>query len=116
MRELLASSGWAERVADAERFRRMLSGSWRAVVAIVDDNAVGFARAISDGVSNGYLSMVAVKAEYRRQGIGRALIERLMGSDPRITWVLRAGRGSEEFWRKLGFECSGIAMERVRRT
>jgi hypothetical protein len=31
-----------------------------------------------------------------------------------VTWVLRAGRGSNGFWEKLGFKPSEIAMEKVR--
>ena len=76
---------------------------------------VGFARALCDGVSNGYLSMVAVAEDRRGQGIGRELVRQLMGDDPDITWTLRAGRGSEGFWRKMGFAASEIAMERPRR-
>ena len=52
---------------------------------------VGFARALCDGVSNGYLSMVAVAEDKRGLGIGRELVQRLTGDDPDITWVLRAG-------------------------
>lgn len=108
-RLFLASCGWGRRVQDPERFQRMISGSWRVVVAVANGEVIGFARALSDGVSNGYLSMVAV------QGSGRALVEQLVGGDPRVTWVLRAGRESQEFWSSLGFERSQITMERVRR-
>jgi hypothetical protein len=38
-----------------------------------------------------------------------------MGDDPQITWVLRAGHGSTEFWRKMGFTESEVAMERTRK-
>ena len=76
---------------------------------------VGFARALCDGVSNGYLSMVAVDENRRGQGIGSEMVRRLIGDDPEITWTLRAGRGSEGFWRKIGFTVSKVAMERTRR-
>jgi predicted N-acetyltransferase YhbS len=86
----------------------------RTVVACEGTRVVGFARALCDEVSNGYISMVAVAADKRGQGLGRELVRRLMGDDEGITWVLRAGRGSSGFWEKIEFERSGTAMERVR--
>ena len=86
----------------------------RAVVACDGARVVGFARALCDGVSNGYVSMVAVAADRRGEGIGRKLIGSLTGGDREITWVLRAGRGSESFWEKVGFRKSEVAMEKVR--
>lgn len=112
---LLATSGWAHRVGDVKDLGRLISASQRAVVAVADDEVVGFARAITDGVSNGYVSMVVVAEQSRRRGIGQALVERLTESEPNITWVLRAGRsGAAEFFAKLGFSASATAMERLR--
>jgi GNAT superfamily N-acetyltransferase len=113
----LAENGWAVRVSNSERFRAMLDGADRTVVALDGSRVVGFARALCDGVSNGYISMVAVAEDVRRQGIGRRLVEQLMHGDTggEITWVLRAGRDSRGFWEHLGFTASNIAMERVRR-
>jgi ribosomal protein S18 acetylase RimI-like enzyme len=116
VRLLLSENGWVERVADAEKFRAMMARSDRAVVAAVGAAIVGFARALCDGVSNGYLSMVVVAPEFRSRGIGRRLVTAIVGDDPDVTWVLRAGRpGAAEFWRRLGFLPSEVAMERVRR-
>ena len=112
----LADNGWAARVSDVERFRAMLDGADRTVVALDGVRVVGFGRALCDGVSNGYISMLAVDENLRRQGIGRQLVEHLIGEDVGdITWVLRAGRDSHGFWQRLGFTTSDIAMERVRR-
>ncbi len=94
----------------------MMQGTDRTVVAWDKGRVVGFARALCDGVSNGYLSMVAVAEDKRGQGIGRELVRQLIGDDLDITWVLRAGRGSEGFWEKLGFSPSEMAMEKTRRT
>jgi len=59
--------------------------------------------------------MVAVAGEYRKQGIGRALVHIIVGDDTGITWVLRAGRdGAADFFAKLGFAPSIVAMERSR--
>lgn len=117
VRLFLAENGWAARVSDVSRFHAMLEGADRTVVALDGVRVVGFARALCDGVSNGYISMVAVAADRRKQGIGRRLVEHLMAGDdnPAITWVLRAGRDSRAFWERVGFTASDLAMERVRR-
>ena len=86
----------------------------RTVIALVDEKVVGFARALCDDVSNGYIGTVAVDENFRKQGVGRELVERLIGDDKNITWVLRSGRGSDEFWKKMGFSVSEVAMERKR--
>ena len=117
VRTFLVDNGWAPRVSDGERFRAMMDGADRTVVALDGERVVGFARALCDGASNGYISMVAVASDLRRQGIGRRLVEHLMhGDNGDITWVLRAGRGSRSFWEHLGFIASDIAMERARRS
>jgi GNAT superfamily N-acetyltransferase len=106
--------GWQHRVADPEKFVRMLGNTNRAVVAVDGARVVGFARALCDEVSNGYISMVAVAPDMRGRGVGRELVRQLIRGDTGITWVLRAGRGSGGFWGKLGFRYSEVAMERVR--
>lgn len=116
VRLFLCENGWAHRLADSERFVRMMQGTSRTVVVWDEEGrVVGFGRALCDGVSNGYLSMVAVAEDKRGQGIGRELVQRLMGDDTDITWTLRSGRGSEGFWRRMGFAVSESAMERVRK-
>lgn len=117
VRRLLAANGWTDRVADAVRFGLMVERSRHAVVAIADDRVVGFARALSDGVSNGYLSMLVVDSAFRHRGIGRALVAHVTGGDPDMTWVLRAARSDvQPFYERLGFSVSSVAMERVRNT
>ncbi len=112
---LLADNGWAHRIADMQALSRLVAASQRTVVAIAGDELAGFARAVTDGLSNGYLSMVVVAPAFRRRGIGHALVERIVGDDDGITWVLRAGRnGARDFFARQGFVDSQIAMERTR--
>ena len=113
--ELLAANGWRERVDSVEQLSALVEASQVADVAVIEDQVVGFVRAITDGQSNGYLSMLVVAPAHRRSGIGRRLVERAMGTNSQVTWVLRAGReGASEFFAKLGFEHSSLAMERRR--
>jgi ribosomal protein S18 acetylase RimI-like enzyme len=116
VRQLLIDVGWQKRVQDSNRFERMMRGASRTVVAFEGRRVIGFARALFDGASNGYISTVAVATDKQRQGIGQELVRRLMEvEEPRkITWVLRSGRGSDGFWEKMGFKKSDVAMEKVR--
>ncbi|HYN23853.1 MAG TPA: GNAT family N-acetyltransferase [Pyrinomonadaceae bacterium] len=114
VRQLLCEAGWQHRIAEPEKFKMMLDNSDRTIVAVDGSRIVGFARALCDEGSNGYISMVAVAPSVRRQGIGSELIRQLTKDDHDITWVLRAGRGSDGFWKKIGFKTSEIAMEKCR--
>ncbi|MHB2062241.1 GNAT family N-acetyltransferase [Pseudomonas sp. SC3(2021)] len=116
VQQFLGQHGWGHRTGSAEHFAQLIEHSQRTAVAVQGERIIGFARGITDGLSNGYLSMVVVDEQHRRAGIGRALVEHIMGDNPGITWVLRAGReGAETFFASLGFETSVIAMERPRR-
>lgn len=113
-RQLLLSAGWNRKVSNAEEFAELVSRSQLALVAVSEDRVIGFIRALTDGMTNGYISMVVVTQELRGTGIGRSLVQAAMGSNGRITWVLRAGRpGVFGFYEKLGFRVSQVAMERT---
>ena len=113
--ELLAQNGWRERVGSIEQFASLVEASQVADVAVLEGRVVGFVRAITDGRSNGYLSMLVVASGHRRRGIGRSLVFHALGTNTQVTWVLRAGReGAAEFFARLGFERSSLAMERRR--
>ena len=106
------SAAAGQRLGAAEDLAGLIAASQRTAVVVEAQQIIGFARAITDGISNGYLSMVVVAEPFRRQGVGQALIQHIVGEEESITWVLRAGReGAPEFFAKLGFVESTVGME-----
>ena len=109
---LLVESGWDHRLSSELALHELLAASQRKVVAVCDGKVVGFVRAITDGLSNGYLSMVAISAHHRRRGLGTSLVQHVVSGDSGITWVLRAGRPeARAFFLSFGFVMSTEAME-----
>ena len=116
IRQFLSANGWSHRVGSPEGFAALLRASSRTAVVFSGTQVVGFARGITDGLSNGYLSMVAVAPEFRRRGAGSALVAHVTAGSPGVSWVLQAGRsGASEFFAKLGFVAAPLAMQRARR-
>ncbi len=87
---LFNSVGWERRTADRDRLAQLVRGSMFVVSAWDGDRLVGFARAISDGATNAYVSTVAVLPEYQKRGIGREIIQRLLADHDGIQFVLHS--------------------------
>ncbi len=113
-RQLLVAAGWDRKVSSLAEFSELVSRSQIALVAVQDSQVVGFLRALTDGLTNGYISMVVVREQNRGQGVGSSLVQAAIGNDRSITWVLRAARSPSlfKFYEKLGFSDSEVAMER----
>jgi ribosomal protein S18 acetylase RimI-like enzyme len=103
---LFNSVGWERRTADRERLAQLVHGSLYVISAWAGDRLVGFARAISDGAANAYISTVAVLPEYQKRGIGRKLIQRLLEGRDHLQFVLHANDSAYPFYLHLdmGFE------------
>jgi ribosomal protein S18 acetylase RimI-like enzyme len=61
-----------------EQHLAVLKGSTAVVLAKDGDTVVGFITAVGDGVMNAHIPLLEVLPEYRRQGIGRELVRRML--------------------------------------
>jgi ribosomal protein S18 acetylase RimI-like enzyme len=115
---LFNSAGWERRTTDRDRLAQLVRGSLYVASAWADDQLVGFARAISDGASNAYISTVAVLPGYQKRGIGRELIQRLLADHDGIQFVLHANDTAYPFYLHLdvGFEPIDHMLIRRRRS
>ncbi len=92
-----------------------IDGSRWVVTAWKGDALIAFARAISDGVSNAYVSTVAVRPDHQREGIGRELMLRLMAGRESVKFVLHTRPGAEALYRSLGYVDATEMLVRPRR-
>ena len=101
---LFDAVGWQRRTTNRIRLVQLLSGSLWVVSAWEGNVLVGFARAISDGAFNAYISTVAVLPSHQKRGIGRALVRRLMEDRDGIQFVLHANDSAYPFYLHIGLD------------
>ena len=111
--ESLEGIDWARAKADlaADDFdngrspralRASFEQSQHVAIARDGDRVVGMARLLSDGVCNAYLLDVWTMSAYRRQGIGTAMVRRLLDRVPGQHVGLQTD-DAEAFYATLGF-------------
>ncbi|MET7619073.1 GNAT family N-acetyltransferase [Streptomyces sp. NPDC005408] len=103
--EVYRTSGLGERrpIEDRDRFTAMVRRANLVLVARVDGELIGIARAVSDFSYVTYLSDIAVAGEYQRSGIGRALIEALRREAPDAKIVLLSAPAATDYYPHIGF-------------
>jgi ribosomal protein S18 acetylase RimI-like enzyme len=106
---LYRHAGWwqtDENPAYLETVKRIVSDTYCFAIALREDEIIGMGRAISDGASDAYIQDVMVHSDFRRRGIGRAIISKLVEHlrENGIQWIgLISEPGYEKFYESLGF-------------
>jgi GNAT superfamily N-acetyltransferase len=103
--DVYRSSGLGERrpISDTERFTEMVRNANLIVVCRTGGRLVGIARSISDFSYATYLSDIAVRREYQRQGIGQALIEATRQEAPQAKIILLSAPMAVDYYPHIGF-------------
>lgn len=103
--------GWARRPSQGV-FDDLLRQSSLVVLAVDDETAetIGFATAITDGVMAGYIPLVEVVPEFQGQGVGSALVSRLLERMSHLYMVdLVCDENLVDFYTRFGMK-RGVAM------
>ena len=88
-----------------EMQERAIRGSSRVIGLYAGSAQIGFARAVSDGATVGYLADVYVLPGYRGRGLGLELVREIVdggGSSSDVRWLLHTADAQGLYW-KLGF-------------
>lgn len=86
-----------------ELIERTVAASARVLGLYDGEQQIGFARAVSDGVSLAYLADVYVLGGYRGRGLGYELVREMVeGSFGEVRWMLHTA-DAQGLYEKLGF-------------
>jgi ribosomal protein S18 acetylase RimI-like enzyme len=107
----LAADDW-DNGRSPDALRRSFEQSQHVVIAWDGPRVVGMGRLLSDGVCNAYLVDLWTASPYRRQGIARAMIERLLSEVPGQHVGLQTN-SAPELYERLGFERQPEFFSRV---
>ena len=106
---LRVSVGWAAEHPD--QAAAAMRNSELVITARDGNRAVGMARLITDGGASAFLEDVVVHPDYRRRGIARELVQRVVeyidaGLKPeyRVKITILSAEGLESFYESFGFE------------
>jgi len=90
-------------VGDRERMRLMLANANLVITAWHDGRLVGIARSVTDFAYATYLSDLAVRQAYQRQGIGKELMRRTQQAAPQSSVILLSAPAAQKYYPHVGF-------------
>ncbi len=109
---LYTAVGWSAYTEKPDTLREAFRNSMLVLAAWEGEKLTGIIRAVGDGCTVIFIQDLLVLPEYRRRGIGSALLKSVLDRYPRvrqIELVTDNTPGTVAFYRSLGFrELSGI--------
>lgn len=95
--------GWLD-PPSSETILRILQSSDHVVIAVRDDEVIGFVTAISDGVLSAFITLLEVVPEHQDKGIGNSLINQMLDQIGPIYMIdLVCDANLSRFYAELGF-------------
>jgi GNAT superfamily N-acetyltransferase len=102
----LSTQAYWHRWRTRAQIEQQIRGAWRVVGIYIGgtNDLVGYARAMSDGVSDAYLGDVYVLRDHRGQGLGKLLMRTMVDDGPgkNLRWFLTT-KDAHGLYRQFGF-------------
>lgn len=104
--ELRAKVGWGN--IDLHMAQQSLDNSLFHVIACIDDNVIGMARVVGDGVMYFYVQDLVIDPKFQRMGIGNALMREVeiyltISAKKGATIALLSAQGKEKFYTSFDY-------------
>ena len=90
----------------ASELEAIIAKSTAYVTARDSQQLVGFGRLLSDGAVIAYINNMAVSPQYQQQGIGKAILERLIETAGNVKSIFLYSDTADQFYLNNGFERS----------
>jgi N-acetylglutamate synthase-like GNAT family acetyltransferase len=103
--QVYSNSGINRPIKDTKRITKMYANSNLIITAWLNNELIGISRSITDFCYACYLSDLAVKSKYQKEGIGKRLIEltkKEIGKETAL--ILLSASIAMEYYPKIGFE------------
>jgi GNAT superfamily N-acetyltransferase len=97
------SAGWTSLTQRPAEALLAWKNSWPALVAVADENIVGFVQGLTDEAITTYITALAVDEQWRRRGVGRALLDACHTLYPTTGLYLLAVDDARAFYEACGF-------------
>ena len=94
--------GWAKPLTPSQ-LHEILKNSYKIVIAVEDNNVIGFINSISDKIKFAFIPMLEILPEYQNQGIGSELVKRLFAQLEKIDNIdLMCDKELQAYYEKFG--------------
>lgn len=103
IQRLSLSEDWTSPIHHIADSQRAWQHSWPTLVAVEDDEVIGFVRGLTDGAITMYIAELVVDVRLRGRGIGRVLLDVCHSLYPTTRLDLLANEDARAFYKACGF-------------
>ena len=106
IQNLYTDANWTSYTEDMDNLMKAINNSLEVITAWDGDNMVGLVRSVGDGQTILYIQDILVMKDYKRQGIGSKLLNKMLDSFPQVRQKVLLTDDVEEtrsFYKANGF-------------